>query len=427
MSVEMIQVFRPALGEDELRALAAVFESGWIGLGPKTAEFEQRFAEFVGAKHAIAVNSATAALHLACLVCGVGPGDEVLVPTVTFVSTAHAVLYCGAEAVFVDVDPQTLNIDPEDMERKMTPRTKAVVPVHFGGHPCPMDAVHEIAARRQIAVIEDAAHAAGSTYGERRIGGLPETDAACFSFQAVKNLPIGDGGMIVTNRDEFVPRLKRLRWCGIDKSTWDRTEEVAHDLETGTRRYAEYGWYYEVTELGFKYHMNDVNAAIGLIQLDKLPAANARRREIAERYRRAFGGIEQIACPAEQPGTQSSWHNFVIQTEDRDALNVFLRDRNIATGVHYLPIHLQPFYRNRSNATLPVAEDVWRRILTLPLYPAMTDGDVERVIAAVGEFYAGKPDSGRIRIDAAEDGEPSRRRAAESGEPSEPADRKRAG
>lgn len=426
MAEQMIQVFRPSLGEDELRAVSEVFESGWIGLGPKTAEFERRFAEFVGAKHAVAVNSATAALHLACLVCGVGPGDEVLVPTVTFVSTAHAALYCGAEAVFADIDPRTLSVDPADLERRITAKTRAVIPVHFGGHPCRMDEIHALAARHNLAVIEDAAHAAGSTYRGRPIGGLPGTDLTCFSFQAVKNLPVGDGGMIVTDRDELVPRLRRLRWCGIDKSTWDRTEDVVHEVEHGTRSYARYGWYYEVNELGFKYHMNDIAAAIGLVQLGKLPAANERRREIAQRYTEAFREVDEIRCPAEEPFSRSSWHNFVIQTAERDALNLFLRDRNIASGVHYLPIHLQPFYRRRSETVLPVAEDVWRRILTLPLYPGMSDADVERVIGAVLDFYDRTPDVGRLRIDEAEAFGPPKRWTARRGE-ADRVEQKRAG
>ena len=208
MTRPMIQVFKPSLGERELNALRDVFASGWIGLGPKTAEFERKFAAFVGAKHAVAVNSATAALHLSCLVLGLGPGDEVLVPTITFVSTAHAPAYCGATPVFVDVDPQTLNIDLEDLERKITPRSRAVIPVHFGGHACPMDEIHNVVRRHCLAVIEDASHAAGSWYRSRRIGSLPETDLTCFSFQAVKNLPVGDGGMITTNRDDLVPALQ---------------------------------------------------------------------------------------------------------------------------------------------------------------------------------------------------------------------------
>lgn len=386
MTAQRIEVFKPSLGEDELRAVAEVFESGWIGLGPKTSQFEQEFAEYVGARHAIAVNSATAALHLACLVLDVGPGDEVLVPTITFVSTAHAPAYCGATPVFVDVDPETLNLDPADLKRKISPRSKAVIPVHFGGHASPMDEIRDLAKRHNLAVIEDAAHAAGSEYRGQRIGGLDGTDVTCFSFQAVKNLPVGDGGMITTNRDELVDRLRRLRWVGIDKSTWDRTEEVSATDESSTRRYSHYGWYYEVHELGYKYHMNDIAAAIGLVQLSKLDGANQRRRQIAQQYTDGLQSVEWFRCPVERPETQSCWHNYVIQSSYRDELNLFLRDKRIATGVHYMPLHLQPYYRSAAPGTLPVAEQVWTQLLTLPLYPELTDEQVQYIVRSVRSF-----------------------------------------
>lgn len=377
---KFIQVFKPSFGEEELEALREPFETGWIGLGPKTAEFEEKFAAYVGAKYAVGVNSATAALHLACLALGIGPGDEVLVPTMTFVSTAHAPAYCGATPVFVDVEPDTLNISIEDIQRKLTPRTRAIIPVHYGGHACQMDEIGDIAEQHGLFVIEDAAHACGSEYKGRRIGGLERSDAACFSFHAVKNLATADGGMITTNRVEMVRALRQLRWVGIDKSTWDRTEEGLMELETGTRRYASYGWYYEVHELGYKYHMNDITAAIGLVQLRKLEAANARRREIVEQYQRAFEGVDWIERPVEKEYTRSAWHNYVIKTPYRDALNLYLREKSIATGVHYMPIHLQPYYREQFKVSLPIAERVWTQLLTLPLYPALTDEEVEYVI-----------------------------------------------
>ncbi len=433
MTRPMIQVFKPSLGERELAALREVFASGWIGLGPKTAEFERKFAELVGTKHAIAVNSATAALHLSCLVLGLGPGDEVLVPTITFVSTAHAPAYCGATPVFVDVDPVTLNIDLEDLERKITPRTRAVIPVHFGGHACPMDEIHNIARRHYLAVIEDASHAAGSWYRSRRIGSLPETDLTCFSFQAVKNLPVGDGGMITTDRDDLVPVLNQLRWVGIDKSTWDRTEEFLDERQTGTRQYAGYGWYYEVDRLGYKYHMNDISAVIGLVQLEGLDEANAHRRVIAEDYSRAFRDVEWIRCPVEPEYTRSSWHNYVIQTPYRDALNLHLKERMIATGVHYLPIHLQPYYRRQRRVSLPVAERVWTQLLTLPVYPDLTDEDLAYIIKSVREFQPpadaiargigsssgaarilARPDGSNVRIDQGEAAKPAAKSARAS-------------
>ena len=382
----MIQVFKPSLGDEELEALRDIFASGWIGLGPKTAEFEKRFAEYVGAKHAVAVNSATAALHLACLALGIGPGDEVLVPAITFISTAHAPSYCGATVVFVDVDPKTLIIDIADLKRKITPRTKAVIPVHFGGHAAPMEQIWEIAEAHKLLVIEDAAHACGTEYKGRKVGGLDRSHATCFSFHAVKNLATGDGGMITFGRDDLVRKLSRLRWVGIDKSTWDRTEEVLN--ETGARRFARYGWYYEVQELGYKYHMNDITAAIGLVQLRKLDAMNGRRREIAERYTELFDGIDWIECPVERPYTRSAWHNYVIKTPYRDAMNLHLKDHGVATGVHYMPVHLHPLYRNLDELSLPVSERVWTSLLTLPLYPDLTDEQVRHIVDAVISYPA---------------------------------------
>lgn len=376
----MIQLFQPSLGEEELAALREIFESGWIGLGPKTAEFEEEFAKYTGAKYAVALNSATAALHLACVALGLGEGDEVLVPTMTFVSTAHAPAYCRATPVFVDIDPETLNISLEDLERKITPRTRAVIPVHYGGHACQMDEIWALAEKHGFYVIEDAAHACGGSYKGRKIGGLPSTDLTSFSFHAVKNLATGDGGMLTTNRIEMVRALKQFRWVGIDKSTWDRTEDIVMELESDIRRYATYGWYYEVHELGYKYHMNDITAVIGLCQLKKLDKYNERRRQIVQRYNKAFSSVEWIETPVEQEYAGSAAHNYVIKTPYRDKLNLYLKENGVATGVHYMPAHLQPYYRERCKVNLPVAERVWETLLTLPLYPALTDSQVDKVI-----------------------------------------------
>jgi len=382
----MIQVFKPSLGEEELDALREIFKTGWIGLGPKTAEFEEKFAEYVGAKYAVATNSATAALHLCCLALDLGEWDVVMIPTMTFVSTAHAPTYCGALPFFVDVDTDTLNIQIKDLAHKLRiarklghPRVKAIIPVHYGGHACHMEAVWNIAAKYGLHVIEDAAHACGSEYKGQKIGGLERSTAACFSFHAVKNLPCGDGGMITTNRLEFAQRLRRLRWCGIDKSTWDRTKEAA---------YKQYSWYYEVNELGYKYHMNDIAAVIGLCQLAKLDVGNARRREIANIYTEAFQEkAPWIETPVEWSYTKSSWHNYVIKTIHRDALNAFLKEKEIATGVHYYPIHLQPYYHRRIGAVvLPNAERIWPKLLTLPMYPSLTDDEVSYIIESILEF-----------------------------------------
>ena len=386
---KFIEIFKPTFGDEELEALREPFETGWLGLGPKSEEFEERFAAYVGAKYAVGVNSATAALHLSCLALGIGPGDEVLVPTMTFVSTAHVPVYCRATPVFVDIEPDTCNISIEDIQRKLSPRTKAIIPVHYSGHSCQMDKVWEIAEQHDLFVIEDAAHACGSSYKKQTVGGLPQTDTTCFSFHAVKNLATGDGGMITTNRVEIMHSLKQLRWVGIDKSTWERTEEGMMGLKSGIRQYAKYGWYYEVHELGYKYHINDILAALGLVQLRKLDSANARRRKIVERYQKAFDNVEWITCPVEKEYTHSAWHTYVIKTPYRDELNVYLLEKGIVTGVHYLPLHLQPYYRKQYKVSLPVAEKIWTQVLTLPLYPDLTDPEVDYIIEQILNFTKG--------------------------------------
>lgn len=381
-----IPLFRPALGEEEIEALRPVFASGWIGLGPKTQEFEEEIARYVGVRYAVGLNSATAALHLAVAALGIGAGDEVLLPPLTFVSTAHAVSYTGATPVFVDIEEGSLTLDPADLERKITPRSRAVIAVHYGGDPCDMDAISAIARQRGLAVIEDAAHAMGSDYGPsgRKAGSLGEV--GCFSFHAVKNLATGDGGMLTTNREDIFRRARKLRWMGIDKDTWERTEDAEERARTGIRRYAGYHWYYEVDELGFKCHMNDITAAIGLVQLRKLEAANARRREIRARYDRELSGIDGLETPP-APRGRSACHNYVVRLDRRDELNVFLRDRGISSGVHYLPVHLQPYYRDRCRADVPVTERAWKRLLTLPMYPDLSEEDLSRIIGAVKEFF----------------------------------------
>lgn len=367
----MIPVFKPALGDEEIDAVAEVMRSGWIGLGPRTAEFEARFAAFCGVPHAVGLNSGTAALDLAMKLLGIGPGDEVVVPTITFVSTAHVVAQNLGTPIFADVDRRTLNIDPDDVARKLTPRTRAIVVVHYGGRPADIDAIRKIAG--DIPIVEDCAHATGAAYKGVPVGGLGAI--GCFSFHAVKNLTTGDGGMLTTHDSAWAERARLLRWLGIDRSTWQRAEG-----ET------PYAWEYQVAELGLKCHMNDIAAAMGLVQLRRLDALNGRRRAIVERYYEGLAGIDQIELPSEDDAAfRSSWHMFVVRCERRDGLSSFLAGHGVATGVHYAPIHRYRCYGDQPS--LPVAEAVFERLLTLPLYPDLPGDQVERIVDLIRSYY----------------------------------------
>lgn len=369
----LIPVFRPWYGDEEVAAVNEVLRSGWVGLGPKTAAFERAFAEYVGTPHAVAVNSGTAALHLACILLGLKPGDEVIVPAFTFVSTALAPLYVGATPVFADIEEDTLTLDPADVARKITPRTRAIIPVHYGGTPADMDALNELAAAHNISIIEDAAHACGSSYQGQKIGS--SGNLTCFSFHAVKNLAMGDGGMIIPRNEEETSRLKRLRWVGIDKDTWSREN----------RGDARYDWYYEISELGYKYHSNDIASAIGLVQLAKIEAGNERRRQLAHQYRQKLSRFSWINIPGLRNNSITSQHNFVIRVPQRERLRQFLTHRLISTGVHYLPLTQHPVFRKYAQA-LPVTDKVAEEILTLPLYPDLSEQDFAKIIQAFEEY-----------------------------------------
>ena len=367
-----IPVFRPSITQAEIDAVTKVMRSGWLGLGPVTEQFEIALAKHFGVEHVIALNSGTAALHLAMQILGLKPEDEVIVPTVTFISTAHVVHYCGAKVVFADVDEDTLCINVDDVRRKITPHTKAVIPVHYGGHPCDMDGIRDAIGDRQITIIEDAAHACGAAYKDRLIGGL--SPLTCFSFHAVKNLTCGEGGALFTNNSTQARKLKEMRWMGISKDTFVRSA-----------RERVYAWQYWVNELGYKYHMHDISAAIGIEQLKRLNENNAKRRSIVERYNEAFESASWIETPPEHEDVHSSWHIYHIKVPERDRLIAHLKRRNIAPGVHYYPLHMHPYYAAQ-NGQCPIAEEIWKRILSLPIFPDMTDEEIERVIQAVLAF-----------------------------------------
>ena len=370
---QVIQVFRPSMGDEEVEAVAQVLKSGWIGLGPRTRKFEEEFAQYIGSRYAIGVNSCTAALHLAIKAAGIDSGEIVTTP-ITFVSTAHAILYNNATPVFADVQEDTLNIDPVDIEQKITSKTRAIIPVHYGGHPCDMDEISEISAKHGLWVIEDAAHACGAEYKGKKAGTLGHF--GCFSFHAIKNLATCDGGMITTNDEKAYQQILKLRWMGINADTYQRSAKG-------------YSWDYEVESLGFKEHMNDIIAAIGLVQLRKLNQMNARRREIVSYYNQAFKDIDWIETPVERQYVKSSLHHYAIKVNkrDRNELIAHLAENGISATVHYRPLYLHPIYKKLGiGGNCPVADKVWLKVILLPLYLEMSDSDINLVVSAVKSF-----------------------------------------
>ncbi len=367
----MMPLFRPSMGQEEIDAVAQVLQSGWIGAGPKATEFEEKFGNYLGAKNVVSLSSCTAALDLATMLLGISPGDEVIVPAITFVSTAHAVLYRGAKVVFADVDPRTLHISFEDVAKKLSTKTKAVIPVHYAGRPVDVRGLRKVVGER-VAIIEDCAHAAGASYYGKKVGS--EGNLSCFSFHAVKNLAMGDGGALVVSRTEDFDRAKRLRWLGIDRDTWARSDSNR-----------KYWWQYNVAELGYKCQMNDILAAIGIVQLAKLDRMNARRREIAKIYNESLAGVVETP-PTDTSDFQSAWHIYCVQCDRRDDLAAHLAEAGITTGVHYHPIHLYEGCYDKQPA-LPVAEAKAKRILSLPMFPDMSDDQVMQVCEQIKKFY----------------------------------------
>ncbi len=373
----MIPVFRPSMDKKEIKAVSNVLLSGWIGLGPKTKEFEDEFAKYIGVKYASALNSATAALHLGLEALGVS-GGEVITTPMTFVSSNHAIIYNKAIPVFCDIERDTLNIDTNKIEPLITKNTKAILVVHYGGYPVDMDKVLKIAKKHKLKVVEDVAHGCGGEYKGRKLGSIG--DIGCFSFHAVKNLATGDGGMVTANDKKVYDRITKMRWVGITKDTWSRELNDSRG----------YSWYYDVEDFGFKYHMNDITAAIGLVQLSKLDKANVRRAEISKMYSQAFSKIPGIQIPATKPYmTRPACHNYVIKCDKRDQLNAFLKEQGISTGVHYIPNNHYDIYKNFRGKT-PVAHEVWKKLLTLPVYPTLKNSEVRFIIEEVKKCIAHK-------------------------------------
>jgi len=376
----------PEIGDDEIKEVADTLKSGWVTTGPRTRRFEADFGAFLGdaALQCMAVNSATAGLHLALEALGIGQGDEVITTTHTFTATAEVVRYLGADVVLVDVDPVTLCIDPRLVEAAITPRTKAVVPVHYGGIAADMHALLALARKHDLRVVEDAAHALPTTCGGRLVGTL-DSDATVFSFYANKTMTTGEGGMVVTRDPELAKRIKVMRLHGISRDAFDRFQ---------SRKPA---WYYEVVAPGFKYNLTDIAAAMGLHQLAKLPRFLERRKYLAARYREHLSDLP-LVLPADAPaGDVHAWHLYVIRLNPssakvtRDQVIQGLSDRGIGTSVHYVPLHRQPYWRDRYGLTpemFPQSDAAYQSMLSIPLFTAMSDADQDRVIAALREVVA---------------------------------------
>lgn len=363
-----------------MAAVRAVLESDFITQGPAIERFERKVADYVGAKYAVAFCNGTAALHGACFAAGIGPGDEVITTPITFLASSNCVLYMGGRPVFADIDPRTYNLDPDRAAEKITPATKAIIPVDLTGQPAEMDQIAMIARDYGLVVIHDAAHSLGASYGGRKVGTL--ADMTMFSFHPVKHITTGEGGMIVTDNEEYYRKLLLFRNHGM---TRDRNMLEKFDGP----------WYYEMHVLGYNYRMTDIQAALGCSQMDKLDRFIARRREIAAAYDAAFAGMDGLVTPWQHPEAASSWHLYVLGWEpsqfsaDRRTIFEALRARNIGVNVHYIPVYRQPYYRSigYGGTECPNAEAYYASRLSLPIFPRMSDDDVEDVVSAVREVY----------------------------------------
>ena len=368
---------RPSIAEDDISEVVDTLRSGWLTTGPKVARFQREFAGAVNARHAIALNSGTAALHLALEAVGVTTGDEVIIPAYTFTATGEVVTYLGARPVLADCRPDTLNLDRRTVEPKLSKRTKAILPVHIAGQVCDMEPLLELARANGLAVIEDAAHALPASYKGRMVGAIG--DVTAFSFYATKTITTGEGGMVTTDRDDYAARMKLMSLHGLSGDAWNRYSARGH-------------WYYEVTDFGFKYNMTDVAAALGLSQLQRMAAFHRRREQIARRYSDAFGDLDACSVPHDAGLGTHAWHLYILQLNvnalriGRDDVIERLRESGVGTSVHFIPLNLHPVYQRTfgyAPGEFPNAEAAFARAISLPIYPAMTDGDVNHVIDAL--------------------------------------------
>ena len=373
-----IRLFKPSLGEEELQAIKEAFDRSWVGLGPKVAEFEEEWRKFIGCEMAVGVNSATAALHLALACFRFPEGKKVLVPSLTFSSTASAVLYNRLIPVFVDSDPITLGMSLEDLEKKYDKDCVAVIPVHYAGHPVPMEKLVPWSRERGLKVIEDCAHTAGAMYKGRILGTWG--DIGCYSFEEKKLMTAGDGGMMVTNDPDLFKDVKAMRWVGIDKDNWKTAQ-----LYTKANRDAMH-WFYELNVLGYKYNMNDLAASIGLIQLKKLAEFNKRRSEIIQQYLKDLKDLNSIKPLLPFEPEKYPYQMFGIRSDNRDDLMIFLKSKGIATGCHYTPLSIQPLFKAWSH-NCPYIEKEADKFITLPLHADLADEEVDYILDNLSNFY----------------------------------------
>jgi dTDP-4-amino-4,6-dideoxygalactose transaminase len=372
----------PLIGEEEIAEVCATLRSGWIGTGPRVCRFEELFREYVGAKHAVAVNSCTAALHLSLLVSEVGPGDEVITTPMTFCATANAIVHAGARPVFVDVDPDTMNLDPRGVAAAITPRTRAIVPVHLAGRPCPMDELQALADRHGLLVIEDAAHCIEGRYHGRKVGAI--SPLTCFSFYVTKNMTTGEGGMVTTDSDDLAAKLKMYALHGMSADAWHRFSDRGYK-------------HYQVVFPGFKYNMTDLQAALGLHQIGRLETHLHRRNEIWQAYDVAFADMPVLTPAAAEADTIHARHLYTLRVltecgKQRDDVLQELHAQGVGTGVHYTALHLHPYHRETSGyreGMFPNAERIGATTLSLPLSAKLTDEEVDRVIEAVRDVLLG--------------------------------------
>jgi len=376
-----IPFHKPDLGEAEIEAVKQALRNSWITMGPRTIEFEQSFGKYIGSPHSVAVNSATAALHLGLLAAGIKKGDEVIIPAFTFAATAEVVFHAGAVPVMVDVDRDTHCISTEALERAITPKTKAIIPVHYSGLPCDMDEIIEIARNRNIYIIEDAAHSLPSWYKGKKIGTIG--DITCFSFYATKTLTTGEGGMLVTGNEEWAKRSRRLRLHGISRDAWKRYT-------------AEGTWHYDLDEPGFKYNTTDINSSIGLVQLERLELMWQKRKSIAERYSDAFRKVDGLIVYPELKDRVSSHYLYPLKldlgvlTISRNEFIDMLQKEGVQASVHFIPLYRFSYYKNDYKIQdFKTCEWIFERILSLPVYPGMSDDDVSHVISSVIKIIKG--------------------------------------